>query len=156
MNESLASAFEQLAGLLSPFPEGWWIIGSAALDLHDISGLAVADIDILVPSTERAFQIVSVLDAEICDMEPHPKFHSDLFAKADIGGIAVEVMSGFAIMEHGRFCPLVPGSREPFCFEQGRLFAPSLDELAEILARFARPKDRERLALIEAQRGLIG
>ena len=150
--QDLNKAFDQVAALLADIQQEWWIIGSSALALHGISGLDVADIDILVPDIEAGALVANRLGAEVVSKDPHPQFHSDLFATLTFAGLDIEVMSGFCVISNGEMLPVLPKSRLAFERKFGFLYAPSLEELEDILRLFGRKKDGERLALIEAWR----
>ena len=146
---ALAHAFDHVARRLDDLPDEWWLIGSAALELHGVPDLAVADIDLLVPDETIARQVIARLGAELLAMKPHPLFQSTLFAHAVCGGLTIEVMAGFALICEGRTEPVVPRTRQLFPRDTGPLYAPSLEEMLEILRRFGRKKDLERIALVE-------
>ena len=113
----------------------WWIIGSAAMALHGVTGLVVGDIDLLM-SRDDAARLLCAKGIEPAPGERGGPFRSDVFGRWAASGFTVEVMGGFRV--RGR--ELVPASRQRI----GAVFVPPAEELARMCELFGRPKDAER------------
>lgn len=48
MTPELCATLHGVAGAMASFPDGWWIIGSAAVTLHGIDAGPVDDVDLLI------------------------------------------------------------------------------------------------------------
>jgi hypothetical protein len=117
----------------------WWIIGSAAMALHGVAVLEVADVDLLMSRRDSAALLRSK-GVEPAPGEAGGRFRSDVFGRWSAGAYVVEVMGGFHV--DGR--ELVPATR----VARGAFYVPSVDELIVMCGLFARPKDEERASLL--------
>lgn len=129
-----------LAGTRHP----WWIIGSAAVALHGVGPVEVADVDVLldiadVPRVDAPFQ---------CGV-PDELFHSESFATIAETPLHIEFMAGFRYLTGGRWQPLAPATRHSVEIMGATLCIPERVELASILRQFGRPKDFARARLLE-------
>jgi hypothetical protein len=117
----------------------WWIIGSAAMALHDVPGLVIGDIDLLMSRSDAAALLRSK------GIEPAPgeaggRFRSEVFGRWRAGAYVVETMGGF----HLDGLELVPETR----VAAGSLYVPTVRELIAMCGLFGRPKDKERAQLL--------
>lgn len=147
----LGAALDYVAERLAGEILDWWVIGSAALDLHGIDGVDVQDIDILVPDVEQARLAANLLGAEKIKTSPSDLFRSEYFAKCVQSGIEIEIMAGFQIRDRDGWHQVKPETRVAFSRETGLIYAPELDELCGIFGRFGRDKDLARIALVIRQ-----
>ena len=147
--EHLTAAFARIAERLSGIQHDWWVIGSAALVLHGIPGIKVADIDILVPDVSRVQAILDALGAVPEEKAEHSLFVSERFARLQLGSLDVEVMAGLSVKTPAGLEPVAPSSRVAIDIGSGVIFVPELAELADILRRFGREKDLKRLEILE-------
>jgi hypothetical protein len=115
----------------------WWIIGSAAMALHGVAGLAVGDVDLLM-SRRDADALLRSRGIEPAPGEADGRFRSDVFGRWSAGGFVVETMGGF----HVDGVELVPRTR----IDSGGVYVPSVAELIAMCEHFGRPKDEERAA----------
>jgi hypothetical protein len=137
----LAAALEEVAIAAREARDPWWIIGSAAMAVHGVSGLIVGDVDLLM-SRRDATQLLRRRGVEPRLGEANGQFRSDVFGRWQAGAFAVEVMGGFHV--NGR--ELVPVSR----VAAAGLFVPPVEELIAMCELFGRPKDVERAARLRA------
>lgn len=121
----------------------WWIIGSAAMALHGVTGLEVGDIDLLM-SRRDADALLRSRGVDPAPGEAGGRFRSDVFGRWSAGGFVIETMGGF----HVDGVELVPRSR----IEAAGLFVPSVAELIAMCELFGRPKDAERAARLRELR----
>jgi hypothetical protein len=122
----------------------WWIIGSSAMALHGVPGLAVGDIDLLT-SRRDAAALLRSKGVEPAPGEAGGRFRSDVFGRWSARAYIVETMGGFHV--DGR--ELVPQTR----IARGGLYIPSVAELIEMCELFGRPKDAERAARLREMAG---
>lgn len=150
----IETALELVAERLDGRIEQWWLIGSSALYLHDIDGLHINDIDILVPDAEAARCVAEVLGAGPVPKTPSDQFRSEFFACKRYDDLDIEIMGGFRFYQGENWQLLMPKSRWSFIRESGMLYAPDLNEMCDILRLFGRRKDQQRLGLIQKQGGM--
>lgn len=119
----------------------WWIIGSAAMALHGVPGLAVGDVDLMM-SRRDAAALLRSKGLEPAPGEADGRFRSEIFGRWSAGAYVVETMGGF----HVDGIELVPETR----LAAGQLHVPSVGELIAMCEMFGRPKDEERARLLRA------
>jgi len=139
----IAAALAQVAALLHPAREPWWVIGSAAVWLHGADTM-VADIDLLMGEADAA-RLIADWPGGVTIGAPNDRFRSDRFARLEGAALPVEVMAGLRIRVDGRWCAVRPVTREA----RGGVFVPARAELVAILLAFGRAKDRMRAAMLE-------
>jgi len=122
--------------------EPWWLIGSAALHVSDVPGIAVHDIDVLVDDAD-AVRLLAHWRERI-DEAFQPE-RSDLFRSrfGRIGGFALplEVMGNLELLRDGEWQPVWPADREMVEWCGLTVPVPSLAAQCAILEDFGRPKD---------------
>ncbi len=151
MVPELFATLRSVAGAMAPFPDGWWIIGSAAMALHGVDAGSVHDVDLLIEAglTDAVFDHLGV---ERIALRPDPLFCSMAFAKWDAAPVPVEVMAGFHVAVAGRWQPVEPRTRQRIVTAEGALFVPDRQELLALFRLFGRPKDAPRIkALLSAE-----
>ncbi|WP_312165656.1 hypothetical protein [Phenylobacterium sp.] len=136
---------EGCAGLLDP----WWVFGSAGMALVGVPGLTPPDVDLIV-SPRDAATLMARWDAEPLAAAASPLFRSQVFAKAQVAALPIEIMAGFESFSDGRWSPVIPSTRVEIAWNGRRLFTPAAAEQAAICRRFGRPKDLARVAALEA------
>ncbi len=145
----LAAALSRLAEELAPCADPWWLIGSAAMALHGAPGLDVRDIDLLL-SRRDAEALLARRGIAALPGRPDALFRSDIFARWNAGGIAVEMFAGFHLRSGGAWQPLRPQTREKLTVAGACLFVPSVAELIAWCRLFGRPKDAAREELLRS------
>lgn len=152
MTPELAQALSAVAEALSDAQDDWWIIGSAAVSLHGVAPVTVADIDILT-TPEAALRL-----AGRWRVTPDPPGGDALFRSAvhfehQLAGRTVDVMAELWVHGPVGWAVLHPKTRVPIAVGDATLYAPERAELIEILQLFGRPKDLERAALLRTVAG---
>ncbi len=145
----LAGTLEAIAADLHGLAEDWWLIGSAAMALMGVDLAAIDDVDILTtPAGAQA--LAARWGVEPRAPSPSERFDSEVFLLRSDTPLAVEVMAGFRVKTAGGWTPVLPKSRVALAGPCGAWFAPSRDELLDMLALFGRAQDLERAALLRA------
>ncbi|RKF23284.1 hypothetical protein D6851_02060 [Altericroceibacterium spongiae] len=129
--------------------ERWWIIGSAAAALHGASSIHASDIDILL-SPSDARKILPGLGIRPASGKANSRFWSEIFARWGGASLDLEFMAGLHLSDGGQWRPVKLQTHRLFCLEGTDIIVPELDELKMLFAIFARPKDFERLRLLNA------
>ena len=143
----MAETLDRIAGDLHAMTEPWWLIGSAAMVLMGVDLPAIDDVDILTtPAGARA--LAARWRVEPTTPGPSERFDSEVFFQRSDTPLAVEVMAGFRVKAAGVWVSVLPKTRQALACPGGLWFAPSRDELLEILALFGRRQDLERAALL--------
>ncbi|HEY8616814.1 hypothetical protein [Phenylobacterium sp.] len=139
MNPELSATLTPVAQAAEGLRDDWWIIGSAAMALHGLRGLDVADVDLLV-SPDDARRLAARWGVAPRPPSPSPRFRSEVYFQWSGASMPVDVMGGFQVLSLQGWRPLVPRTRTAV----GGLFTPELAEQIDILELFGRPKDLER------------
>jgi hypothetical protein len=145
LNETLLAVADAMAGAIDP----WWVIGSAAVALYGVGSVTVADVDVLL-SPADAERVLPGLGIAAQRGPGHPLFRSALFGTWRAHPLPVEFMAGFEHCRHGRWRLLQPATRLPVQAGAPRVYVPAREELRDIIASFGRPKDLERVLLLDA------
>ncbi|WP_322964212.1 hypothetical protein [Sphingomonas fuzhouensis] len=151
MTPELTATLRSVAEAMASFPDGWWIIGSAALALHGVDAGLVHDVDVLIDArlTDAVFDRLGVAPITL---PPDPLFRSAAFAKWDATPVPVEVMAGLHVAVAGRWQRVEPRTRQRIVMAEGALFVPDRQELLALCRLFGRPKDEPRIeALLAAE-----
>ena len=122
----------------------WWLVGSAAMALHG-GPVEVADIDLLT-SREDARRLFG---ADLVEPRESPLFRSELFALRPLGVFTLEVMAGFHVREAEGWREFVPQTRCEVPLGEAVLYTPGIEGLIAMCALFGRPKDLERMRLLQ-------
>jgi hypothetical protein len=128
--------------------DDWWIIAGAAAALHGVTDIIVGDVDVLM----------SVRDAEAvmnaCCVPPiwasgNKLFRSDVFGQWHDPPMTVEIMAGFDYMDLRGWRRIAPVKREKIPLDGFDVFVPDCAELTAMFRAFGRPKDLERVRLLQ-------
>lgn len=147
MNQALTATLGEVAAAMRPARDPWWIIGSAAVALHGGSPIEVADVDVLC-SVDDARALLERLGLVAIAGAHDPLFQSSVFARWDGPPLAVELMAGFHVRQHGAWTEVYPATRQSVQFEGGSVAVPSRAELRALLLAFGREKDLVRARLL--------
>lgn len=134
--------------LLRRAQEPWWVIAGAAVALHATQRLAVDDVDVLLAMCDVAL-VADVPGLVRKGGAGDALFRSGFYASLPVGGVDIEFMAGFELCGAGGWQPVRPRSR--VFVEIGGLAVPTPDraELIAMLTAFGRPKDLQRVRLLE-------
>lgn len=129
----------------------WCLIGSAALAVSGLGGVAPADVDVLCDREDaeriRAAWAPHMVAAHM--PADGDRFRSRFTRYAHLP-LPVEVMGGLEVHDATGWVPLDVRGIRRVPVQGVAVPVPTLDEQARILARFGRGKDRARAALIAA------
>jgi len=132
--------------------DDWWVIAGAAAALHGAGGPEVGDVDVLA-SDRDASALLGKLGLQPVQAPPHPLFQSRILGRWTAPPMTVEIMAGFRIRDGSAWREVWPRTRRRMAVRDTFVFAPSADELADLLRLVGRPKDLERARLLAADRG---
>ena len=149
INPALAGTLDRIAADGGRLCDPWWVFGSAGMALVGVSGLTPPDVDLIV-SERDARTLIELWGAQIVQAAPSPLFRSQIFARAAVTELPIEIMAGFEACSEGAWSPVVPTSRLAIPWNGSCLYTPSAAEQAQICRRFGRPKDLARVASLEA------
>lgn len=142
--DALETPLMGVAAAMERAADPWWVIGSAAAVLHG-ADTAVGDVDLLVGEADATALLARLnVFAELPDADP--RFRSRVFARWRRSDHDVEIMAGTMVAIDGTWRPIRPRTRLAI----GGVYVPDRLELITILARFGRPKDQARIALLAA------
>ncbi len=135
---------------MASFPDGWWIIGSAALTLHGIDAGPVGDVDLLIEAglADAVFDRLGITPVVL---PPDPQFRSTAFARWGAALVPVEVMAGLDVAVAGHWQRVEPRTRQRIMKTDGPLFVPDRQELLALFRLFGRPKDAPRIRALMAE-----
>ena len=128
----------------------WWVISSAAVALHGVVPITVADVDV-VTSVEDARRVMARLGVGPAKESASLMFRSTVFGQWKAPPLMVEIMAGFHVATSAGWTEVLPRTRVPIGVEEATIYVPRRDELAEMLRLFGRPKDDERIRLLTTQ-----
>lgn len=150
MAPELSTTLCSVAEVMASFPEGWWIIGSAAVALHGIDAGWVHDVDLLIDA-RLGDAVLDRLGVAPIILPPDPLFRSTMFARWDATPVPVEVMAGFQVATTGHWQPVELHTRQRIDMAKRPLFVPDRQELLGLFCAFGRTKDAPRIqALLSA------
>jgi len=149
VDDRLEQTLLRLEPALGRASHQWWIISSAAVALHMKGGVVVGDVDVLLDERDVAV-VFAALDIVPATGQGTELFRSRAFGTWLGAPLAVELFAGFELCEAGRWSQIVPLSRIEITLGSARTFVPDARELAQMLLRFGRDKDRRRAALLSA------
>jgi len=142
--QTLAMAAARAADAVEP----WWIIGSAAVLLHGGHVGRVKDVDLLMSASDADAFLrragVSARGGEASD-----RFRSKIFGNWAGPPVPVEVFGGFEAKVGGVWREVQLTSRDPVSVGGAQVFVPSVPELIRLLNSFGRPKDLDRVLLLQ-------
>ncbi len=150
MTPELCATLHSVAGAMASFPDGWWIIGSAALTLHGIDAGPVGDVDLLIEAglADAVFDRLGITPVVL---PPDPLFRSTAFARCGATLVPVEVMAGLDVAVAGHWQRVEPRTRQRIMKTDGPLFVPEQQELLALFRLFGRPKDAPRIRALMAE-----
>jgi len=125
----------------------WWIISSAAISLYCDDDINVSDVDVLISERDMKHIIKAYPSCEISN-NIHTKFRSQKLVRYTTFPLAIEFMCGFHVHYNEKWHRIAPKSREHIILDNVMLFVPEIAELREMLIKFDRPKDKERLTIL--------
>ena len=128
----------------------WWVISSAAVALHGVVPITVADVDVMT-SVEDARRVMTRLGVVPARESASLMFRSAVFGRWTAPPLMVEIMAGFHVANAAGWTEVIPRTRVPILVEEAIVYVPDRVELAEMLRLFGRPKDLERVRLLIAQ-----
>ncbi len=150
MTPELCATLHSVGGAMASFPDGWWIIGSAALTLHGIDAGPVGDVDLLIEAG-LADAVFDRLGITPMVLPPDPLFRSTAFARWGATLVPVEVMAGLDVAVAGHWQRVEPRTRQRIMKTDGPLFVPDQQELLALFRLFGRPKDAPRIRALMAE-----
>jgi hypothetical protein len=136
------AALAQVAAALRAARDPWWVIGSAAVWLHDVE-TSVVDIDVLT-SARDAERLLREWPGVVTIGGASARFRSHLFARLHGAALPVEVMADLEVFAAGAWRAVQPATRVAVA----GVFVPERAELAAILRSFGRDKDIARAGLL--------
>lgn len=138
---TLADAGRMLANATAP----WWVITGAAATVYGVPE-PVADVDILCGIDDAC----RLLGAAAGPGAPHRRYRSAMFGTLAGSPLPIELMAGFDLFEGAVWRPVAFATREAVAIDGVTLWLPSRGELADLLDRIGRPKDRRRAAALRS------
>lgn len=139
----------EVARLTGGARDPWWVIGSAAVALHDAPVANIADVDLLMSVADARLVLRSVGNDPV-QGRPDALFRSALFGTWDGAPLPIEIMSGLEVAGAAGWRLVQPESRVAVEVDDITLYLPSRPELVAILESFGRPKDLERARLLRS------
>ena len=125
----------------------WWVIGSAAVALYGADPGQVADVDVLLSTTD-AVRLLPLIAVVVGPGSPHPDFRSSMFGTWDGAPLPVEFMAGFRHRSGSGWAEVEPATRSPVDIDGVTVFIPNRSELRRLLEAFGRPKDLDRARIL--------
>lgn len=137
-----------VATVASTATEPWWIISSAASALHGADVPDVADVDLLMSVNDARRMLARI------GVAPQAGTESTLFRSLVFGcwrdpPLPVEIMGRFQVATSAGWHLVRPLSRERVTVDGHALHIPSKEELIGLYRVFGRPKDLQRVVLLE-------
>ena len=149
LDPRLLTTLERLAPFTSELADRWWLFGSAAMALHGARPLALGDVDLLVSRTD-ASALLDRLGLPLAPGTTSDRFRSEIFACWREPPLAVEILAGFHVRVSEVWQEVRPNTRRSIQLPFGTLWVPDVPELIAMCRLFGRPKDFERIRLLEA------
>jgi hypothetical protein len=143
MPAALLDILDRLRPALSGLARPWWVIGSTAMALHRVAGIVVRDVDLLLDVADAALLCETHGFVPVADGSSD-RFASEIYARRDDLRLPVEIMAGFRVRSGVGWTPVTPG---PAVRMEGWPVA-SIADLIAMCRAFDRPKDRQRIALL--------
>lgn len=145
--DPLLRTLDLVAATMAPARHDWWIIASAACQLHGIEPGPVRDVDVLFDVRDVS-AVLEPLGLVPTEGQSDGRFRSRYFVSWDQAPLTVELFADFELGEGGAWNAIRPATREWRTLGSARLPVPSRAELAGLLRRFGRPKDLARAELL--------
>lgn len=151
IKEKIIRTLHEASFGLQQLKDDFFIIGSAALILSDISIENTQDIDIIT-SKKDAELLKKIWASYKLNMIPKKsdKFHSDL-SRYKFELLDIEIAGALQVYENGKWIPLVINDYKTYPIENLLIKIPTLIEQKNILSLFSREKDLQKIKLIDKQ-----
>jgi hypothetical protein len=147
LEAGLLTTLDLLAEHLTTLKDDYWIISSAAVALHGVGGLTLGDVDLLTSLADGERLTASLALSNIAG-DQDPLFRSALLAQWRKPPLTVEIMADLCVFHSGKWCEVLPKTRETIIVGSHHIFVPSRQELHDMLRTFGREKDLERARLL--------
>jgi len=137
-----------VASIMNDAHDPWWIMSGAAAAIYGARAIIVSDVDVMLSldDARRLFPRIGIAQTE---PSGHPRFRSEIFGQWTACPLIVEFMANFTLCDlDGVWRPMKPTTRRPITIETTTIFVPDLEELRGMFERFGRPKDIERIKLL--------
>lgn len=144
VEETLVRVAEAMPAARDP----WWVIASTAALLHGARPIEIADVDVLL-SVADARRVLPAIGITPENKPPHPVFRSEIFGTWEEPPIPVEFMAGFYRFADAGWQPVMPATRVAVLVGEAVVYVPERAELRQMLVDFGRPKDFERVRLLD-------
>lgn len=146
---SVRETIAAVGAVLKYAEDPWWIVTGAAAAIHGATPITVSDVDVML-SVRDASHLFSKLGIQAASPSTHPRFRSEVFGQWEGNPLVVEFMANFQLRDlDGVWRPMLPTTRQRFVAATTTVYVPELAELREMFGRFGRPKDHERIRLID-------
>lgn len=149
LSERETTALAELAALLMPAHNPWWIIGRAAVVLHGADEAPLKAVEVLV-SPGDARRLIELPGLTKQPPVAMPLFRSRSLLTTTLQGLPIEIMAGFENHAGGKWQAVMPRTRLAVAVDGAEVFIPECNELIGILTRFGRKKDLARAAALSA------
>lgn len=150
--EALEQTLPRVAALMSGATDPWWIISSAAVALHGAGLQDVRDVDVLASASDAA-KILSRIGLAAVPGGHDSRFRSRLFGSWREPPLPVEIMADFEVRTAAGWQAVTFETRDEITVKGHSVFVPSIAELKQLLLTFGRPKDLQRLKLLDGVDG---
>lgn len=150
IDAALSATLAEMAARLRATPprDPWWVIGSAALALAGVEGIAPNDVDLLLSVRDADACVAAHADClESGDASAGQDRFRSRFARLRFAPMPVEVMGGLQVHRDGRWKPVGVGETRIVALGAAAIRIPGIDEQLRLLELFGRDKD-----LAKAQR----
>lgn len=145
LHETVVAVGSILADAVDP----WWIISGAAAAIHGAQPITVSDVDVML-SIDDALRLFPQIGIKRFAPSDHPRFRSEVFGQWNKCPLVVEFMANFKLCDlDGVWRPMQPKTRHQVHVGNTAVFVPELCELRGMFERFGRPKDLDRIALLD-------
>lgn len=122
----------------------WWILGSAAVVLHQADLQEIWDVDVLLDRRDCE-AVFARLGLPVKPGHADSQFRSDVFHRWNGSLLPVELFAGFHLFESGEWNEFVPQTRINASIGRAHACIPERAELIALLHRFGRAKDLVRI-----------
>jgi hypothetical protein len=142
------ASLERVIEMTRSSEDPWWLIGSAAMALHGVRQLQVADIDLLMSRNDARRLLREQRQPNTPDGGTE-HFRSDVFGRLRGGPLSIDVMGGFHVRQVAAWREVVPTTRVAVRIPSGLVFVPAVSDLLDITRHMGREKDRDRAEMLE-------
>ena len=113
--------------------DDWWLVGGAAVALHGVAAVEIADIDILL-SPRDARRILAALNISRDEGGGVDRFRSDVFGRWTGLPLSIDLMAGLQVRTGEAWTRIEPATREAILVEGHPIYVPSRVELIRYLS----------------------